>query len=118
MEHAEKELQEVREEAERQKVGVVEVNTVPELEAELSQLRAQLVQLQGSHPDTEIRNGPNVKRPCLQEKGEWGFRQCPPELSACVSKRPQISTTHSSTEIPVVFWNSPQCQTGAIVRWK
>ena len=46
LEHAEKELQEVREEAERQKVGFVEVNPVAELEAEFSRVRAQLVQLQ------------------------------------------------------------------------
>ena len=35
-----------------QKVGV-EVNLVAEFEAELSRVRAQLVQLQGSRPDPE-----------------------------------------------------------------
>ena len=76
LEHAEKELQEVREEAERQKVGV-EVNPVAELEVELSRVRAQLVQLQGSRPNPEVPCAPNVKRPCLSGQGEWGFRQCP-----------------------------------------
>ena len=48
----EKELQEVREEAERKKVGVAEVNPVAELEAELSRVRAQVpVQTQKFHVD-------------------------------------------------------------------
>ena len=91
LEHAEKELQEVREEAERQKVGVVEVNPVAELEAELSRVRAQLVQLQSSRPDPEVPCGPNVKRPCLSGQGRVGIPPMPTlvpaELSAWLSER-------------------------------
>ena len=91
LEHAEKELQEVREEAERQKVGVVELNPVAELAAELSRVRAQLVQLQGSRPDPEVACGPNVKRPCLSGQGRVRFPPMPTlvpaELSAWLSER-------------------------------
>ena len=77
MDQAEKELQKVLEEAERQKVGVVEVNLVAELEAKLSRVRAQLAQLQGSRPDPEVLCGPNVKRPCLSGQGRGGSHPCP-----------------------------------------
>ena len=114
----EKELQEVREEAERQKVGVVEVNPVAEFEAELSRVRAQLVQLQGSRQThsmwTQCETPMFVGTRASADSANAHFGSCRVECVAI-----QISTTHSSTETPVVSWSSSQCcQTGPNVWWK
>ena len=62
---AEKDLIGIRQEAEMQGSGsVAQIDPVSALEAELSRVRAELVQLKGVGQETHLPFGPSVKRVC------------------------------------------------------
>ena len=88
---AEKDLIGFRQEAEMQSSGsVAQIDPVSALEAELSRVRAELVQLKGVGQETDLPCGPSVKRVC-----RTGERVpippmptlVPPELSAWLEER-------------------------------